>query len=369
MMGTRTTAFAVTILALSACQPTTGGIATNSAIRQTPEPSVALLSYDGLGNCSVTPRTVPAPFLVVDPRDDYYGAESDAMSQALDGYAEAIGRLGAAAFVSSSAQAQLRDALLSWAEANAMQWPRNWNDGNDSGPATVYFTTQTIVPTIIAYGEHRALFSAEEQQTIELRLKQLVNRTGNNERMRRWSVDNKGYLWGSAALAFGIVTQDDSFIRRGTATYYTAIRNLRADGSLPQDSGRGGSAVHYTNEAISSLILTAELAAGQGIDLYGFESRGRTIHDAIRFLLDATENPSIIAGYASQYTGAGFRGFDANNQRLTWMNANNASWGVYYAKRFEGSELAERLKRISSFVRSPRPESDGGAGGVARCLA
>lgn len=369
MMGTRTTAFAVTVLALSACQPTTGGVTSDSVARQTPEPSVALLSYDGLGNCSVTPRPVPAPFLVVDPRDEYYGAESDAMSQALDGYAEAIGELGAAAFVSSSAQAQLRNALLSWAEANAMQWPRNWNDGNDSGPATVYFTTNTLVPTIIAYGEHRDLFSAEEQETIERWLRQLVNRTGNNERMRRWSVDNKGYLWGNAALAFGIVTQDDGLIRRGIGTYYTAIRNLRNDGSLPQDSGRGGSAIHYTNLAISSLVLTAELAAGQGVDLYSFEARGRSIHDAIRFLLDATDDPSIIAGYASQYTGAGFRGFDANNQRLTWMRSPSASWGVYYTKRFEGSELANRLKRTSSFVRAPRPSTSTVAGGVARCLA
>lgn len=355
-------------LALSACQTTTEGSAT-VAKRTVPLPSVPLMSYNGLGTCAVSSRSVPAPFLMVDPKDDYYGATSDPMSEALDGYADAVGRLGALAFGSGAAQARLRSAILSWAQADAMQWPRNWNDGDDSGPATVYFTIHTLVPVIVAYGEHRALFSAEEQVTIEAWMKRLIDRTGNNQRMRDWSVDNKGYLWGSAAMAYGIVTQDQSYIRSGTRSYQTAIRNIRSDGSLPNDSGRGGSAVHYTNKAIASLVLTAELAAGAGIDLYGFEAGGRSIHSAIRFLLDSTDNPRLIAGYAAEETGRGFRGFDPTNQRLVWMRQSDASWGLYYTKRFSGTELANRLRSTSSFVRAPRPETDAPAGGLARCLA
>ncbi|MBQ2259875.1 MAG: alginate lyase family protein [Loktanella sp.] len=363
-------ATAVLLLAVltsaSGCQET-GGAAV--VTRSVPAPSVALMSYDGLGNCAVALRPVPAPWLVVDPKAEYYGATSDPMSDALDGYADAIGRLGAAAYGSTTAQAALRVAILSWAQADAMRWPTNWNDGPDSGPATVYFTTHTLVPVVIAYGEHRALFSATEQMLIEAWIKRLVDRTGNNEWMRRWTLDNKAYLWGSFAMAYGIISDDEAYIQRGVRIYQTAIRGMRSDGSLPNDSGRGGSAIHYSGVAIASLVLTAELAAGRGIDLYGFSAGGRTIHTAIDYLLDATADPRLIAGYAAEDTGASFRGFTPTNQKRDWVNTPAGSWGSYYIKRFDGTPTATRLRAAAPIVRSPRAESNGSAGGVARCLA
>lgn len=291
------------------------------------------------------------------------------MSEALDGYADAVGRLSAAAFRSEAAQQRLRNALLSWAQQNAMQWPRDWNSGPDSGPATVYFTTHTMVPVAIAYGEHRDLFSAEEQVVIEAWMKRLVDRTGNNERMRRWSVDNKGYLWASLAMAYGIIADDDAYVRRATRLYQGAIRAMRSDGSLPNDSGRGGSAIHYTNKAIASLVLTAELAAGRGVDLYSFSAGGNTIHTAIGFLVNATRQPALIASYAAEDTGASFRGFDANNQKLDWVRETSAGWTAYYLKRFPEMTTSQGLRSISSFARNPRAEVDVPAGGIGRCLA
>lgn len=337
--------------------------------RSVAAPSVPLLSYNGRGNCNVALRSVPAPWPVVNPKAEYYGATSDPMSDALDGYADAIGRLGAAAYGSASAQATLRGAVLSWAQADAMRWPANWNSGPDAGPATVYFTMHTLLPVVIAYGEHRDLFSAEEQVLIEGWMKRLVDRTRNNEWMPRWTLDNKGYLWGSLSMAYGIVADDDTYVRNGVRVYQTAIRGMRADGSLPNDSGRGGSAIHYTGVAIASLVVTAELAAGRGIDLYSYNAGGRTIHSAIDFLLAATTNPALIAGYAAEDTGASFRGFSPTNQKVDWVNTTAGSWGSYYVKRFSGTPTANRLRDIAPIVRAPRAESDGPSGGVARCLA
>lgn len=353
-------------LFLSACQTTTTSA---DVTRSGPAPSVKLLSFNGLGNCQVALRAVPAPWLVVDPKEEYYGATNDPMSDALDGYADSIGRLAAAAFRSDSAKAQLRNAILEWAQSNAMQWPADWNSGPDSGPATVYFTTHTMVPVAVAYGEHRNLFSADEQATIETWMKRLVDRTRNNERMRRWSVDNKGYLWASFAMAYGIIADDEAYVRQATRIYQGAIRAMRSDGSLPNDSSRGGSAVHYTNKAIASLVLTAEFAAGQGVDLYSFSSGGNTIHSAIDFLVRATRQPALIAGYAAEDTGASFRGFDANNQKVDWVRTSSAGWTAYYLKRFPEMSTAQGLRSISSFARIPRAEVDVPAGGVGRCLA
>jgi hypothetical protein len=187
--------------------------------------------------------------------------------------------------------------------------------------------------------------------------------------MRGWSVDNKGYLWASLAMAYGIIAEDDAYVRRATGIYQGAIRAMRSDGSLPNDSGRGGSAVHYTNKAIASLVLTAELAAGQGVDLYGYASGGKTIHTAIDYLVRATQQPALIAGYAAEDTGASFRGFDANNQKLDWVRTSSAAWGAYYIKRFPQLSTAQNLQRVSSFLRAPRPETDAPSGGIPRCLA
>lgn len=355
---------------LASCQVTGGtGTSDASVTRSGPAPSVSRLSFNGLGNCQVGLKGVPAPWLLIDPKEEYYGATSDPMSKSLDGYADAVGRLAAAAFRSDAAKEQLRSAIIGWARSNAMQWPSGWNNGPDSGPATVFFTTHTMVPVAVAYGEHRELFSLEEQAVVESWMKRLVDRTGNNEQMSRWSVDNKGYLWASFAMTYGIIAEDQSYVRRATRIYQGAIRAMRSDGSLPNDSGRGGSAIHYTNKAIASLVLTAELAAGQGVDLYGYSAGGKTIHTAIDFLLRATQQPSLIAGYAAEDTGASFRGFDANNQKVDWVRTPSASWGLFYAKRFPQMATTQQLRRVSSYVRSPRAEVDAPSAGVARCLA
>lgn len=356
------------ILALAACeaQAPRDEVAPQ---RATAAASARPLSWDGIGRCNIGLPAVPAPVQAVVMRDEYYGSETDAMSRALDGYAAAISALGAAAFTSDPAEARLRDALLSWARADAMRWPANWNSGDHSGPATVYFTIHTMLPAAVAYGEHRDAFSAAEQAEIEGWMKRVVDRGGSNSWMREWRLDNKKYLYGALSMAFGIAADQPSYINRGADIYRTAIRGLRPDGSLPGDSGRGGSAIHYTNAAIASLIVTAEMAAGRGIDLYGYRPGGRSIHSAIDFLLDATENPSVIVPYARAETGAGFRGYSATNQRRTWVRQPDAAWGYYYLKRFAGTPTAERLRAMSPFLRRGDNSSSPIAGGVPLCLA
>lgn len=223
---------------VSACQPASVGTTTLSPTATEPTrtvaaDSVALLSYDGIGVCSAPLGLPPSPWQTVDPKEEYYGATTDPMSDALDGFAEAIGYLGATAFTSDRSREALRASILEWAAADAMQWPRDWNSGSDSGPATVFFTTHTMVPVVIAYGEHRGAFSLEEQVTIETWMKRLVDRTGNNERMRRWTLDNKGYLWGSLALAYGIIADENAYIQRGVETYRTAIRASGPTAAFP----------------------------------------------------------------------------------------------------------------------------------------
>jgi poly(beta-D-mannuronate) lyase len=42
-------------------------------------------------------------------------------------------------------------------------------------------------------------------------------------------------------------------------------------------------AVHYQSFAIEPLVMIAELASRQGIDLYGYQKHGRSLKSAVAF--------------------------------------------------------------------------------------
>ena len=44
--------------------------------------------------------------------------------------------------------------------------------------------------------------------------------------------------------------------------------------------------------------MIAEIAANQGLDLYGLTVDGKSLHSAVRFLLDAVDDQERVAGYA-----------------------------------------------------------------------
>jgi hypothetical protein len=97
----------------------------------------------------------------------------------------------------------------------------------------------------------------------------------------------------------------------------------------PRAAGRGNRrdkrALHYQSFAIWPLVMTAELAARQGYDLYGMEVDGRSIHAAIDFLLRALADPSALSPYTTE------------SQDLTFANA--LPWAEIYHRRFPRPNL------------------------------
>ncbi len=170
-------------------------------------------------------------------------------------------------------------------------------------------------------------------------------------------------------MAFGVVVGEKRRINKGVSIYKSAIRGMRRDGSLPNDSERWGSAIHYTNVAIASLVVMAEIAANQGVDLYGFKAGQKSLDHAISFLIEVTQNPILITGYAKRGQGTGsFRGFTATNQKNDWHSKYGAFWGHYYIARFPKSVTARNLNQVSSILRSGRSEAQNIIGGDPRCF-
>ncbi|MSP89852.1 MAG: hypothetical protein EXQ92_13740 [Alphaproteobacteria bacterium] len=80
-------------------------------------------------------------------------------------------------------------------------------------------------------------------------------------------------------------------------------------------------------------MLLAELAGRQGIDLYALARSGRTLHDAVRFLAAAIDDPNRVAKYATepQY----LRNVTPGNSDLAWME--------FYHRRFPNAGLGRYL--------------------------
>jgi len=112
--------------------------------------------------------------------------------------------------------------------------------------------------------------------------------------------NNHAYWRALCATSVGILTSDDKLYRRGLAQYFRAIGQMNPDGSFPLEMARHENALHYQSFALAPLVMIAELASRQGIDLYSLRVNGHTIAHAVDFLVRASANPSLIKKYASE---------------------------------------------------------------------
>ncbi len=112
--------------------------------------------------------------------------------------------------------------------------------------------------------------------------------------------NNHAYWRALCATSVGILTSDDALFKSGLAQYARAIGQMNPDGSLPLEMARHENALHYQSFALAPLVMIAELAARQGVDLYSLKENGHTIADAVDFLVRASADPALVKKYASE---------------------------------------------------------------------
>jgi poly(beta-D-mannuronate) lyase len=112
--------------------------------------------------------------------------------------------------------------------------------------------------------------------------------------------NNHAYWRALCATSVGILTSDDKMYRRGLAQYARAIGQMNPDGSLPLEMARHENALHYQSFALAPLVMIAELAQRQGVDLYSLKENGHSIDDAVDFLVRASSDPTLMKKYASE---------------------------------------------------------------------
>lgn len=233
-------------------------------------------------------------------------------------------------------------ALLPWAESNALL---NYNAKDDM---TVWFqSTWTVASLSLSVSVIRAepaLNPSERDQVIawlrKAARKSVSETRGPNSATER----NNHFFWrGLAATAAGVISNDNELFTLGLRTYATAIGEIDSNGAFPAEMERHELALHYQAFAIEPLVMIAELARRQGIDLYGLEKNNHTLRDAVAFLSKAMADPSLVKKYTSE-TQQTDPDLGPGSQLLAWVEFWNArftdpSWQAVLEKPFYTARL------------------------------
>lgn len=338
-----------------------GVLATTSAA------NASILNPAGSGKaCSALSASYPGPLPErIGISSNYRETYLSDFDNYMHAYALYITALSSQAVVSEKAAEKLRAEIVS----NARREPISYNINDEVPP--IFHVLLVTVPQALAYARDKARYAPDEQAAVEGWLLKVIKNLQKDYALRKFKLDNKQYLFGVLMAAYGQAAGDKQMISKALKTYTTAIKGQRKDGSLPRDSGRGGTALHYSNQAVGNLVALADVLETAGVDAWGYQSGGKSIHSIVKFLLDATENPALIAGYANdpEMRDASFPGTSPTNQDRSWPKGEMASWGHYYLQKFGRNENAVRLFALSPFLSSGRIGQPDGPYGNARCYA
>jgi poly(beta-D-mannuronate) lyase len=156
---------------------------------------------------------------------------------------------------------------------------------------------------------------------------------------------NNHFFWrGLAATAAGVISGDNKLFSDGLRTYSTAISEIDSQGAFPDEMERHELAMHYQAFAIEPLVMIAELAYRQGLNIYPLKQHGRQLSDAVNFLNRAIADPSIIKKYTPEAQKLD-PDFQPGSALLSWAElwtarTGDAAWQQYIDKPFFDSRLA-----------------------------
>ncbi|MGE5536994.1 MAG: alginate lyase family protein [Gemmatimonas sp.] len=130
------------------------------------------------------------------------------------------------------------------------------------------------------------------------------------------------------------------------------IAEIDRDGFLPLEMARKARALHYHVFAAAPLVLTAELAAANGVDLYA--ERGGALHRLVAATVAGLEDPAPFAAVAG-----------ARQEVSGLISGGNIGWLEAYVARFPDRAASQAAARL---LRPLRPAFHRWYGGDATLL-
>lgn len=282
-------------------------------LQNTKEPRIQAAIVE-LGSCLAKPFVVPPTGRIEIPH--YYlsgshGPVNPAEAEATRPYNAFESRVDAGMnqYVATGSQDEAKcalDQLDAWAKANALL------DYDAKASTQAWFQ---VGWTLCAAGisESVLLQDASLDAAEQKRVVAWLNRAAH--KLISWEKPNEPgnnlhYWRGLAATAIGVISKDNELFGFGVRVYKEAIGELDSNGALPREMGRHERATHYQTFALQPLVMIAELATRQKIDLYRYAEHGRTIRDAIVFFGRAVDDPRIIKQYTTDAQDSSFGGSD-----------------------------------------------------------
>ena len=169
--------------------------------------------------------------------------------------------------------------------------------------------------------------------TLAKRAIDYVERKERNPESDAWN--NHRYWAGFAVCAAGIAIGDRGDYEWGISSYKAGVGQIQPDGVLPREMARAGRALHYHIYALAPLVMIAEMAEANGLDLYRY--RDGAIHRVVRLCIAGLQNPDIFA----RATGVAQEGADVTS-------AIYIGWAVPYVQRFPNAQLSAWLAQARS---------------------
>lgn len=157
--------------------------------------------------------------------------------------------------------------------------------------------------------------------TVAKRAIDYVERKERNPESDAWN--NHRYWAGFAVCAAGIAIGNRGDYEWGISSYKAGVGQIQSDGVLPHELARAGRALHYHLYALAPLVMIAEMAEANGVDLYRY--RDGAIHRLVRLCVAGLQNPGIFA----KATGVAQEGV-----------TSDVGWAVPYVQRFPNAQLS-----------------------------
>jgi poly(beta-D-mannuronate) lyase len=322
-----------------------------------------------------------APIGRLDGRWGYSGNE-----RLLRPFDLAVIEQGAAAFGGSNrAFSNFMMTVTSWAKAEALTFIKP--DVAGSTTSVAFGLKRTLASLIPNWALIRAdkRVTAEQRKLIDGWIGGMVDYTDRNtgdSRRRKQSFNcpanqsssncnNHRYLRDEINIMWGALSGDLARYRKGIERFRVALVQMRRDGSLPLETVRGARALWYQNYATGMLVTIAETAARQGDDLYGLTIDGKSLHQAITFLIEGIAHPRVVFPYARANKNPG-PSFDWREQDLRFTEPrgrwHHMAWTEAYAARFPDHPNTKRLRVLLPGLAQDRPLVTRTAGGNASCF-
>jgi len=144
--------------------------------------------------------------------------------------------------------------------------------------------------------------------------------------------NNHRYWAGYAVAAAGVAIGDKEDFQFGVEAYKAGVDQITPDGALPRELARAGRALHYHLYALAPLVMMAELAEANGIDLYS-QDHG-AIHRLVRLCAAGLANPDIFA----KATGV-------PQEAMEDISGAAIGWAVPWVKRFPDAQLSDWIAK------------------------